>query len=109
MCLKFHPASEKQRSLLSPRAEVPDLVSWCSDKPSGHDYSNRTDACLNDVGSASLIFTSGGEPDKPPFGVATFNFQQRLKAYPNKTPGGSDLCTLPTAAMQGVSMETRPS
>lgn len=91
VCLKFHPASEKkQKSLLSPTAEVPDLVSWCSDKPSGHDYINRTDACLNNVGSASLIFTSGGEPDKPPFGVATFNFQQRLKTYPNKSSGGSD-------------------
>ncbi|MEU8957979.1 hypothetical protein AB0C93_27155 [Streptomyces sp. NPDC048518] len=90
VCLKFHPASEKQKSLLSPRAEVPDLVSWCSDKPSGHDYINRADACLNNVGSAELIFTSGGDKDKPPFGMATFNFQQRLKAYPNKTSGGSD-------------------
>ncbi|WP_353940127.1 hypothetical protein ABII15_00050 [Streptomyces sp. HUAS MG91] len=91
VCLKFHPASQKsQKSLFSAKASVPDLVSWCSAKPSGHDYITRNDACLNDVGSAELIFTSGGDKDKPPFGMATFNFQQRLKAYPNKTAGGSD-------------------
>ncbi|MFJ2703519.1 hypothetical protein ACIO3R_09995 [Streptomyces sp. NPDC087428] len=91
VCIEFHPASkDNAESLKSAQAAVSDLVEWCGGKPSGHDYMNRTDACLNDLGEATLIFTSGGDETKPPFGTATFKLQQQLKTYPNKGAGGSD-------------------
>ncbi|MFF4259103.1 hypothetical protein ACFY1L_48810 [Streptomyces sp. NPDC001663] len=47
----------------------------------------RTEACLKSIGSGKLIFF---DADDAQIGFATFDFEQRIKAYPNKGASGSD-------------------
>ncbi|MGY4921895.1 hypothetical protein [Streptomyces sp. 900105755] len=54
---------------------------WCYDKPAGKDYMTRTDACLKSIGSGRLVFV---DTDEAEIGFATFDFEQRITAYPNK-------------------------
>ncbi|WP_413755069.1 hypothetical protein [Streptomyces sp. MMBL 11-3] len=68
-------------------APLADLVSWCSDEPVGADYMNRTDACLKSIGSGTLVFV---DTDDATIGSARFDFEQRIKAYPNKSAGGTN-------------------
>jgi hypothetical protein len=88
-------------------------VAWCGSKPLGKDYMTRSEACLKSIGSAKLIFLDT-DPDLPALGLATFDLQQRIKAYPNKGASGSDfaefdqqLVAMPRsidAALQGVNL-----
>ncbi|MGW8326781.1 hypothetical protein ACWGLE_02600 [Streptomyces sp. NPDC055897] len=90
-----------------------DLIPWCANSPDGKDVMNRTEACLKNVGGASLFFFDS-DPDKPAFGKAHFEFEQRLKTYRNKTESGSDfaefdqqLVATPTSidpALQGITL-----
>ncbi|MFF4309633.1 hypothetical protein [Streptomyces sp. NPDC001507] len=41
----------------------------------------RTDACLKSIGSGRLVFV---DTDEAEIGFATFDFEQRITAYPNK-------------------------
>ncbi|MCN9240703.1 hypothetical protein NGF19_07815 [Streptomyces sp. RY43-2] len=110
------PTDEEKKqaaSSASIHAAGDDLVPWCQTKASGHGYMNRTEACLKDLGSADLIFLSA-DPDDPPLGIATFYFEQRIKAYPTKAESGSDfaefdqqLIVTPShidSALQGVNL-----
>ncbi len=65
-----------------------ELVGWCYDKPVGKDYMTRGEACLKNIGSADLVFVDTGR--EVTIGFAKFDFEQRIKAYPNKGASGSD-------------------
>ncbi|MDX3698065.1 hypothetical protein PV726_49625 [Streptomyces europaeiscabiei] len=69
-------------------APAVELVDWCWDKPVGKDYMNRTEACLKNIGSADLVFVDTGRDVT--IGFAEFDFEQRIKAYPNKGASGSN-------------------
>jgi hypothetical protein len=94
-----------------------DLVSWCASKPDGDDYMNRTEACLKNVGYATLIFLDAEE--LPQFGTATFALSQQIKLYNKKADTGTDraefdqqLTVIPTtidAATEGVHLTWVPS
>ncbi|MFD7338460.1 hypothetical protein ACFV98_20990 [Streptomyces violascens] len=100
------------RSASGASAKV-DRIPWCANSPDGKDVMNRTEACLRNVGGASLFFFDS-DPDKPAFGKAHFEFEQRLKTYRNKTESGSDfaefdqqLVATPTSidpALQGITL-----
>ncbi|MCQ9178169.1 hypothetical protein KMT30_03765 [Streptomyces sp. IBSBF 2953] len=87
-----------------------DLVAWCASKPDGKAYMNRTEACLKNVGYATLIFVDADE--LPVFGTATFALAQQIKLYNKKADTGTDraefdqqLTVIPThidAATEGV-------
>ncbi|RSS07644.1 hypothetical protein EF917_04270 [Streptomyces sp. WAC00469] len=62
----------------------------CGAKDSGKDYMNRTEACLKNIGSATLIFLDS-DPELPSLGTATFDLQQQMKLYTKKGDSGSDL------------------
>lgn len=93
-------------------APAVELVDWCYDKPAGKDYMTRTEACLKNIGSGNLIFI---DADNKQIGFATFDFEQRIKAYPNKAASGSDfgefdqqIVIVPVAidaALKGVTMK----
>ncbi|WP_328923151.1 hypothetical protein [Streptomyces griseoaurantiacus] len=91
LCFSFTPAKSNDAKMRPSvrTAAAGDLVPWCEDKPYDHSYITRTDACLKSLGSGNLIFASTDESD-PPLGIATFNFEQRIKAYRNKGESGSD-------------------
>ncbi|MBO0514792.1 hypothetical protein [Streptomyces beijiangensis] len=114
LCISFSPPAKSAiKRAAAPSADVNDILPWCFNKTYGHDYMNRTDACLRDLGSANLIFAST-DPADPPLGIASFNLEQRIKAYPNKAASGSDfaefdqqLFVTPThidAALLGVNL-----
>ncbi|UXY40425.1 hypothetical protein [Streptomyces albidocamelliae] len=65
-----------------------DVVPWCASKPDGKDYMNRTEACLKNVGYATLIFVDADE--LPRFGTATFALSQQIKLYNKKSDTGTD-------------------
>jgi hypothetical protein len=92
LCIEINPPSEdSDRSSPSLRAPLgDDLVSWCGAKDSGKDYMNRTEACLKNIGSATLIFLDS-DPELPSLGTATFDLQQQMKLYTKKGDSGSDL------------------
>ncbi|PKT71243.1 hypothetical protein CW362_20200 [Streptomyces populi] len=82
-------AGESSAEAAATAADAPlaDLVPWCSDEPAGKDYMNRTDACVKSIGSGTLIFIDTNDAT---IGSAKFDFEQRIKTYPNKSSGGSD-------------------
>ncbi|MET9804242.1 hypothetical protein [Streptomyces sp. NPDC006368] len=90
-----------------PRAR---LRGWCYDKPAGKDYITRGEACLKNIGSATLMFVDADRDAE--IGFAEFDFEQRIKAYPNKGAYGSDFAEFDQqiviapvsvdAALQGV-------
>lgn len=96
----------------APVAPAVELVDWCFDKPSGKDYMTRTEACLKNIGSGTLVFI---DTDDKQIGVAQFDFEQRIKTYPNKGASGSDfaefdqqIAMVPTridSALKGVTMK----
>ncbi|MER7111907.1 hypothetical protein [Streptomyces sp. NPDC000229] len=122
LCIEISPPSKQSKEpAASPRAGLAgpvDLVSWCGSKPLGKDYMTRSEACLKNLGSATLIFLDA-DPDLPALGLATFDLQQRIKTYPNKGASGSDfaefdqqLVAMPRnidAALQGVNLTWLPS
>jgi len=65
-----------------------ELVDWCWDKPVGKDYMSRGEACLKNIGSATLVFVDTGRDVT--IGTAKFDVEQRIKAYPNKGASGSN-------------------
>ncbi|SDP62603.1 hypothetical protein SAMN04487981_12964 [Streptomyces sp. cf386] len=79
------PAEAARVAAAAPAVE---LVDWCYDKPVGKDLMSRTEACLKNIGSAKLTFVDIGRDVT--IGFATFDFEQRIKAYPNKGASGSD-------------------
>lgn len=91
-----------------------ELVDWCYDKLPGKDYMSRTEACLKSIGGALLIFV---DVDDLTIGTAKFDFEQRIKTYPNKGASGSDFAEfdqqiriVPVAAdpaLGGVTMKWR--
>ncbi|MEW2572995.1 hypothetical protein [Streptomyces sp. NPDC047070] len=111
-------AGESSAGAAQAAADAPlaDLVSWCSDEPVGADYMNRTDACLKSIGSGTLLFV---DADDATIGSAVFDFEQRIKAYPNKSAGGTNFAEfdqqvriMPVsidAALDGVTMKWNTS
>ncbi|WP_458248273.1 hypothetical protein [Streptomyces sp. MAI_2237] len=103
------PAAAAAGPAVAPAVE---LVGWCYDKSAGKDYMTRTEACLKNIGSGKLIFI---DADNKQIGFATFDFEQRIKAYPNKAASGSDfgefdqqIVIVPVAidqALKGVTMK----
>ncbi|MGW4206319.1 hypothetical protein, partial [Streptomyces sp. NPDC004726] len=99
----------------SPAAVAPavELVDWCWAKPVGKDYMTRGEACLKNVGSANLVFVDTGQ--NVTIGFAKFDFEQRIKAYPNKGASGSNFAEFDQAiaivpvsidkALKGVTMK----
>ncbi|WP_330358391.1 hypothetical protein [Streptomyces chartreusis] len=79
------PAEAGAAARVAPAVE---LVDWCWDKAVGKDYMNRTEACLKNIGSGTLIFIDPGRDVT--IGTAKFDFEQRIKAYPNKSASGSN-------------------
>ncbi|MER7666662.1 hypothetical protein [Streptomyces sp. NPDC096193] len=89
-----------------------ELGDWCWDEPGGKDYINRTEVCPKNVGSGTLAFV---DADDGRIGFAEFDFEQRIKAYPNKGASGSDfaefdqaIATVPVSidqALKGVMMK----
>jgi hypothetical protein len=69
-------------------APAVELVDWCWDEPVGKDCMTRTEACLKSVGSGTLVFVDADRDAE--IGFAEFDFEQRIKAYPNKSASGSD-------------------
>ncbi|MFJ4343171.1 hypothetical protein [Streptomyces sp. NPDC088915] len=122
LCIEVTPPSEQNKQPATPprvsAAGPVDLVSWCGSKPVGKDYMNRTEACLKNLGTATLIFLDT-DPQLPSLGTATFDLQQRIKTYPNKGASGSDfaefdqqLVAMPRnidAALQGVNLTWLPT
>ncbi|MFE9770459.1 hypothetical protein ACFYOV_01985 [Streptomyces sp. NPDC005931] len=94
-----------------------DLVAWCASKPDGKDFMNRTEACLKNVGYATLIFVDAD--DLPRFGTATFALYQQIKLYNKQSDTGTNraefdqqLTVVPTqidAATEGVHLTWVPS
>lgn len=103
------PAEAAAAAAAAPAVE---LVDWCYDKPVGKDYMTRGEACLKNIGSANLVFV---DPDEATIGFAKFDFEQRIKAYPNKGASGSDfaefdqqIVIVPVSidpALEGVTMK----
>ncbi|MEW2085499.1 hypothetical protein [Streptomyces sp. NPDC005283] len=92
LCLEMTPPSKNGPPVdprLAPGSPAVELVDWCYDKPAGKDYMNRTEACLKNVGGVDMYFLST-DPDSPALGMAHFEIQQRIKAYPNKGSSGSN-------------------
>ncbi|MEU9330793.1 hypothetical protein AB0D91_44865 [Streptomyces canus] len=93
-------------------APAVELVDWCWDKAAGKDYMTRTEGPKN-IGSARLTFVDAGRDVT--IGFATFDFEQRIKAYPNKGASGSNfaefdqqIAIMPVSidqALQGVTMK----
>ncbi|MER5738891.1 hypothetical protein ABT117_24840 [Streptomyces sp. NPDC002262] len=122
LCIEITPPSKQSKepaaSSRAGLAEPVDLVAWCGSKPLGKDYMSRSEACLKDIGTATLIFLDA-DPQLPALGLATFDLQQRIKTYPNKGASGSDfaefdqqLVAMPRsidAALQGVNLTWLPS
>ncbi|MFD6369555.1 hypothetical protein ACFWGM_21110, partial [Streptomyces roseolus] len=79
------PAAAARDAAAAPLVE---LVDWCWDKPVGKDYMSRSEACLKNIGSATIVFLDADKTAE--IGFAEFDFEQRLKAYPNKSSSGSD-------------------
>ncbi|WP_327406940.1 hypothetical protein OG194_47410 [Streptomyces sp. NBC_01288] len=79
--------SSAEAAAVAADAPLADLVPWCSDEPVGTDYLNRTDACMKSIGSGTLVFV---DSEDATIGSATFDFEQRIKTYPNKAAGGSN-------------------
>ncbi|MFE1907995.1 hypothetical protein ACFW96_30670 [Streptomyces gardneri] len=94
-------------------APLVELVDWCWDKPVGKDYMTRGEACLKNIGSARLVFVDADRSAE--IGFAKFDFEQRIKAYPNKGASGSDFAEFDQAisivpvsvdaALEGVTMK----
>ncbi|MEW2570197.1 hypothetical protein [Streptomyces sp. NPDC047070] len=111
-------AGESSAGAAQAAADAPlaDLVSWCSDEPAGADYMNRTDACMKSIGSGTLTFVDTSDAT---IGFAAFDFEQRIKAYPNKSAGGTNFAEfdqqiriMPVridAALDGVTMKWNTS
>ncbi|MER7666805.1 hypothetical protein [Streptomyces sp. NPDC096193] len=103
------PAAAAAAAAAAPAVE---LVDWCWDKAVGKDYINRTEACLKNIGSGTLAFV---DADDVQIGFAEFDFEQRIKAYPNKGASGSDFAEFDQAiaivpvsidqALNGVTMK----
>ncbi|MGW2461848.1 cell envelope integrity protein TolA [Streptomyces sp. NPDC001761] len=79
--------SPAEAAAVAADAPLADLVDWCSDEPVGKDYMNRTDACVKSIGSGTLVFIDTNDAT---IGTATFDFEQRIKTYPNKGTSGSN-------------------
>ncbi|MFD4595670.1 hypothetical protein [Streptomyces rubiginosohelvolus] len=104
-------AEKMRRAGGAAAAPAVELVDWCYDKPVGKDYMTRGEACLKNLGSGVLVFidTDGAE-----LGAGLFDFEQRIKAYPNKGSSGSDFAEFDQqvvivpievdAALEGVTM-----
>ncbi|GHI54812.1 hypothetical protein [Streptomyces rubradiris] len=92
LCWEFKKPEKDSKSSLAPPA-LPgrqyDLLPWCQDQADNGVYMTRTDACMRDLGEGTLIFVDT-DPKKPALGIATFDFEQRIKAYPTKSESGSD-------------------
>ncbi|WP_158828113.1 hypothetical protein [Streptomyces sp. NRRL S-118] len=94
-------------------APAVELVDWCYSQPLGKDYMTRGEACLKNIGSATLVFIDSGRDAT--IGFAKFDFEQRIKAYPNKGASGSDFAEFDQqimiapvsvdAALEGVTMK----
>jgi hypothetical protein len=94
-------------------APAVELVDWCWDKPVGKDYMTRGEACLKNIGSATLVFVDADKDAE--IGLATFDVEQRIKAYPNKGASGSNfaefdqqIAIMPVSidqALEGVTMK----
>jgi hypothetical protein len=87
---KARKAGKSPAEAAAAAADAPavELVDWCWDKPVGKDYMTRTEACLKSVGSGTLVFVDADRDAE--IGFAEFDFEQRIKAYPNKSASGSD-------------------
>jgi hypothetical protein len=83
-------AGESPAEAAAAVADAPavELVGWCWDEPVGKDCMTRTEACLKSVGSGTLVFVDADRDAE--IGFAEFDFEQRIKAYPNKSASGSD-------------------
>lgn len=46
----------------------------------------RTESCLKNIGSATLVFVEADQDAE--IGFAKFDFEQRIKAYPNRARPG---------------------
>ncbi|WP_347732032.1 hypothetical protein [Streptomyces sp. CAU 1734] len=114
LCIEINPPSQQPEKTPAPRsAAAVELVDWCVTKAHGKDYMNRADACLKNIGSATLIFLDT-DPQKPALGTATFNIEQHIRTYPSKGASGSNFgefdqqITLTPrnidAALQGVTL-----
>ncbi|MFG2840872.1 hypothetical protein ACGFYE_38440 [Streptomyces zaomyceticus] len=122
LCIELSPPSPQSRERAAAQRAAAvgpvDLVEWCGSKPLGKDYMNRTEVCLKNLGSATLLFLDA-DPELPSLGTATFDLQQRIKTYPNKGASGSDLAefdqqlvAMPShidAALQGVNLTWLPT
>ncbi|OXY97781.1 hypothetical protein BEH93_32810 [Streptomyces sp. 2R] len=105
-------ARKAGKSAASAAAPAVELVDWCSDKPGGKDYMTRGEACLKNIGSGALVFI---DPEGAELGHGIFDFEQRIKAYPNKGSSGSDFAEFDQqvvivpvsidAALEGVTMK----
>lgn len=104
------PAAASAEAADGPAVE---LVDWCYDKPVGEDYMTRGEACLKNIGSGTLVFVDADRDAE--IGFAEFDFEQRIKAYPNKGASGSDfaefdqqIVIMPVSidqALEGVTMK----
>ncbi|MCX4506761.1 hypothetical protein [Streptomyces anulatus] len=128
LCFELSPPTEESKARAEQRAEARrkaagssastavappvELVDWCYDKPAGKDYMTRGEACLKNIGSGTLVFI---DPEGVQLGFGVFDFEQRIKAYPNKGSSGSDFAEFDQqiviqpvsidAALQGVTMK----
>ncbi|MFF2519975.1 hypothetical protein [Streptomyces sp. NPDC058086] len=103
------PAEAAAVAAVAPAVE---LVDWCWDKPVGKNYMTRTEACLKNIGAGTLVFI---DADDKQIGLAEFDFEQRIKAYPNKGASGSNfaefdqqIAIMPVSidqALKGVTMK----
>lgn len=121
LCIEITPPTKesKQRAAAANAAAAdstnPNLVDWCGSQTPGKDYMTRTEVCLKNLGTATLIFVDA--EDMPAFGIATFDIQQQMKTYTKKADSGSDfaefdqqLVVMPSsidAALQGVTLKWR--
>lgn len=75
LCVQITPPSKgSEEPAPSQRAGAAatsvDLVDWCGSEDVGKDYINRTDACLKNIGSATLIFLDA-DPELPAVAVSS--------------------------------------
>ncbi|WP_158786471.1 hypothetical protein [Streptomyces sp. NRRL F-5065] len=112
---KARKAGKSPAAAAAVAADAPavELVDWCYDKPVGKDYMTRGEACLKNIGSGTLVFVDADKDAE--IGFAEFDFEQRIKAYPNKGASGSNfaefdqqIAIVPVSidqALEGVTMK----
>ncbi|MEU3984536.1 hypothetical protein AB0F77_31450 [Streptomyces sp. NPDC026672] len=113
--VKARKAGKSPEAAAAAAAVAPavELVDWCYDQPVGKDYMTRGEACLKNIGSGTLVFIDAEKGVE--IGFAEFDFEQRIKAYPNKGASGSDfaefdqqIVIVPVSidpALEGVTMK----